>query len=282
MTAPHVVNHVYAQPSPPLDAFIEFLWAADAYPAQSPRERILPSGAPALVVHLEAAPLRVFADERASEPAVTSGAFLCGARQTPLVIGTALGATVGVHFKPGGARPFFDIPAGAIAEQTVPLEALWGASALSLRERLLDAHAPVERVRILEACLRARAHRALELSPMLSLSFAAFAEPDLVSVAEVNRRTGLSPKRLLALFRDEVGLSPKAFWRVRRFRAALHDLDRGALRGAALAHEHGYFDQAHFLREFRTLAGSSPSAYLAARVLGTDHVSVGAEKRSNP
>jgi AraC-like DNA-binding protein len=69
-------------------------------------------------------------------------------------------------------------------------------------------------------------------------------------------------------------LSPKAFWRVRRFRAALRDLEQGALSGAALACEHGYFDQAHFLREFRALSSSSPREYLAARVAGTDHVSV--------
>lgn len=272
--AARAINHVYFRPSPPLDALIEFIWAADAYPAQAPRERVLPSGAPALVIHLDDSPMRVYPDEHTKEASATSYAMFCGARSTPLILDTRLHATVGVHFRPGGARPFFDIPADALAEQTIPLEALWGPAARTLCERLWSATTPLERVHMLQDFMRARAHRALELGSALRMSFAAFEEPDLRSVAEVNRRTGLSPKRLLALFREEVGLSPKAYWRLRRFRAALSDLDQGALRGAALACEHGYCDQAHFLREFRAFAGSNPSEYLAARVIGTDHVSL--------
>jgi AraC-like DNA-binding protein len=272
--AAHAINHAYYRPAPPLDSLIEFFWAADDYPAQTPRERVLPSGASALIIHLDTNPMRVYADEHALAPAAASVAMFCGARSSPLILDTALRSTVGVHFKPGGARSFFDIPADSVAEQAVPLEALWGAATYSLCEQLMEAATPLERVQVLQHFLRVRAHRSLELGPALRLSFAAFEEPDLRSVAEVNRRTGLSPKRLLALFREEVGLSPKAFWRVRRFRAALHDLDRGALRGAALACEHGYCDQAHFLREFRAFAGSCPSEYLAARVVGTDHVSL--------
>lgn len=268
------VDYVTYRPAPPLDALIEFMWAADGYPAQAPRERVLPSGAPALIIHLDPRPMRVYADELAREPAIASGAVFCGARQRPLIIDTALGANVGIHFRPGGARPFFDVAADAVAEQTVPLEAFWGTASHALCERLREAPTSVERVRVLLAFLLARARRSLSLGATLRLSFAAFDEPDLASVAEVNRRTGLSPKRLLSLFREEVGLSPKVFWRVRRFRAALHDLDQGTFRGAALAAEHGYFDQAHFLREFRTFAGSSPREYLASRVVGSDHVSL--------
>jgi AraC-like DNA-binding protein len=122
--------------------------------------------------------------------------------------------------------------------------------------------------------LLGQARGSLEQRHALRASLAAFEESDLESVAEVNRRTGLSPKRLLALFREEIGLCPKSYWRVRRFRAALQDLDDGVLRGAPLAAQHGYCDQAHFLREFRALAGSSPTEYLMARVPGTDHVSL--------
>jgi AraC-like DNA-binding protein len=267
--------HALYRPRPPLDRLVEFFWVNDEeYVGQAPRERVLPTGSPALVIHLGESPVCIYAGDEATEPANVSDAVVCGARSSPLVIGTSLGPIVGVHFKPGGARQFFDVPADALAEQTVSLEALWGASARSLREQLAETPTPLDRVRLLEDLLVMRARRSFELSPALRESLRAFEERDLVSVAEVNRRTGLSPKRLLALFYDEVGLSPKAFWRVRRFRAALRDVEVGTLRGAALANEHGYCDQAHFLREFRALAGSSPREYLAARVVGTDHVSV--------
>lgn len=265
--------HALHRPRPPLDRLVDFFWVRDVYDAQTPRERVLPSSAPTLVVRLGDHPVEIFADERAPEASHVSNAVVCGPRTRPLVVGTSLGLTVGVHFKPGVTRLFFEVPAHELAVQAASLEALWGPSARLLRERLAEA-APLERVQILEDFLLARARRSFELSPLLRESIRAFEEPDLSSVAEVNRRTGLSPKRLLALFRDEIGLSPKEFWRVRRFRAALRDFERGTMRGAALASEHGYFDQAHYLREFRALAGSNPREYLATRVAGTDHAAL--------
>ncbi|APR81399.1 Transcriptional regulator, AraC family protein [Minicystis rosea] len=268
------MSHAYYRPRAPLDELVDFFWFSDRHVSSTPRERVLPTSSAALVVHLGDSPMRVYDVEDAADAAEFSGAVLCGARSSPLVIGTALGPTVGIHFKPGGARPFFDVPADALADRAVPLEALWGASARVLHERLSEAPTSLVRVQRLEEIVLERMRRPSDLRAVLHAALAAFEEPDLPSVAEVNQRTGLSPKRLLSLFRDEVGLSPKAYWRVRRFRAALREVERGALRGAAVAAEHGYFDQAHFLREFRALAGSSPREYLAARVAGTGHVSV--------
>ncbi|HEX6241750.1 MAG TPA: AraC family transcriptional regulator [Polyangiales bacterium] len=267
------MDYALYRPGPPLDRFVETLWAADHYVADAPRERVLPNGAHALVIHLAEHPLHIYASEQTYVPTPASGAIVCGARQTSLIIGTALGPTVGAQFRPGGASRIFRLPGSALLEQTVPLEALWGRCVGSLRERLLASDSTLARARLLEAQLLARLRDVSELDPALRISLNAFEERTLTSVAEVNRRTGLSPKRLLALFRDEVGLSPKAYWRVRRFRGALHDLDRGALRGAALACSHGYCDQAHFLREFRAISGASPSEYLASRN-GGDHIAL--------
>jgi len=107
---------------------------------------------------------------------------------------------------------------------------------------------------------------------VLRAALRAFEDPNLTSVANVNELTGLSAKRLIALFREEVGLTPKAYWRVRRFQGALRRIDRGKRNGAQLAAELGYFDQAHFDREFRAFCGLSPSQYLAREVERPNHV----------
>ena len=279
------MSHMMYQPGPPLDGLVDFFWTAECYVASTPRERILPSGTVSLVIHLEPRPVRIYSGSGADdlESINTSGLALCGARTTPMVIGAeSLGATIGIHFKPGGNGPFFDVPAEEFAEQVVPLEALWGATATRLRERLMEATSSLARVRLMQEALLQRARRPFAQPAALRESLHAFEQSELESVAEVNRRTGLSPKRLLALYRDQVGLSPKAFWRVRRFRAALGDLENGTDRGASLAARHGYFDQAHFLREFRAFAGSNPREYLAARIVGTDHVAVYGKKDPSP
>jgi AraC-like DNA-binding protein len=268
------VQQTIYRPEPPLDRVVDFLWVSGAYQAQTWRERVLPTGAEALVIHFGERPIEIYANDGTPEVAHFYDAVMCGVRSTPLVIGTSLGPTVGVRFKPGGARPFFDVPGHALVQQVVSLEALCGSAALSLRERLTRVSPSAERVCILQDFLIARARRSFDLSPALSESLLAFEDPSLPSIAEVNRQTGLSPKRLIALFRDEIGLNPKAYWRVQRFRAALRNLERGSMNGATLANEHGYSDQAHFLREFRAFAGLSPRGYLAARVVANDHVAV--------
>jgi AraC-like DNA-binding protein len=271
--------HVIYRPGPPLDGFVDLMWAVSmSYVASTPRERVLPTGAPSLVVNLGAEPLRIVAGNEGDPVAPSSdvgGAVLCGARTRSLVIDTTtIAATVGVQFKSGGARPFFGVPADAVAERAVSLEALWGTSARLFREQLLGASTPLAQLQILEATLRGHARGALQRPPALPASLAAFDERALPSVAEVNRRTGMSPKRLIALFREEVGLSPKAFWRVRRFQRALSDLTCGRMSGAELALANGYCDQSHFLREFRALAGSNPREYLDARVGDSGHVAI--------
>jgi hypothetical protein len=112
-------------PAPPSVAdFVEFFWASAPYYAESPRERVLPTGCAALVVPLDERPACLYASEDAEEPEHVPGAFVCGPRRSPLIIGTAIGPTVGVHFKPGAARAFFDAAAADFADGVVQLESL--------------------------------------------------------------------------------------------------------------------------------------------------------------
>ena len=91
-----------------------------------------------------------------------------------------------------------------------------------------------------------------------------------MSVSGVVHRVGMSRRRFVEDFRSEVGFSPKAFCRLRRFSAVLHRV--ASLKDAHwadVAHAAGYWDQAHFNHEFREFCGLTPSEYLARRVTPT-------------
>jgi AraC-like DNA-binding protein len=106
-----------------------------------------------------------------------------------------------------------------------------------------------------------------------------------VRMADVRRLTGLSTKRLIGLFRAEVGLSPKEYARVRRLQAALRrlgDLDADGARGAEIAAAVGYFDQSHFVREFRSFTGMTPTQYRRQRIVLPSHVPVERHKYPRP
>ena len=85
-------------------------------------------------------------------------------------------------------------------------------------------------------------------------------------MGEVARRFGLTHRRLIELFDHAVGLKPKEYQRVRRLRVVLASVRADPRPSwARVAHEAGYFDQAHMANEFRRLTGLTPSAYVARR-----------------
>ena len=90
-------------------------------------------------------------------------------------------------------------------------------------------------------------------------------DPAVVRVDELAARHAMSPRTLQRLFRRYVGVSPK--WVLQRYR--LHEAAERIAEGrdgdwAATALELGYFDQAHFIRDFKALIGTSPAQYAAA------------------
>ena len=79
----------------------------------------------------------------------------------------------------------------------------------------------------------------------------------------VAREVMLSPRQLRTLMEREVGLSPKQVARGFRFSAVIGRLAAGERNLAEVAAETGYADQSHLTREFRQMAGCSPTAWLA-------------------
>jgi AraC-like DNA-binding protein len=101
------------------------------------------------------------------------------------------------------------------------------------------------------------------------------AVPEGRSIAAVTDRTGFSARRFIDLFEREVGLTPKLFCRVRRFQKVLQTIQSGcAIDWAGIALNCGYYDQAHFIHDFRAFSGINPSTYLAAHTPHLNHVPI--------
>jgi AraC-like DNA-binding protein len=89
--------------------------------------------------------------------------------------------------------------------------------------------------------------------------------PSALGVLQVARDTGLSRRRFGALFRDEVGLTPKLYCRLCRFRQVVRRIALGApIDWSGLALDGGYYDQPHMAHEFREFSGISPGAWRAS------------------
>jgi AraC-like DNA-binding protein len=265
----------YLRPQPPLAAFVELFWfyASDA-PAHG-LERRLPDGSLSLIINLRDDRICVYDRQRPDQFQAHPGSLISGAHSTFTLIDTAdQQALLGVVFKPGGALPFLGLPAAELHNQTVSLEALWGAEAQRLREQLLAASTVQRRFAMLEQALLARLASARMSHPAVGYALQQFQSASRPpAIATVTEQIALSQARFIQVFSDAVGLTPKQFCRVQRFQQVLRRLDRAApIQWTQLALACGYFDQAHFIHEFQALAGLTPSAYLARRGEHHNHI----------
>ena len=262
-------------PGPPLGSFIESVWVYQADARPHALERVLPTGAAQLIVNLREDQSRLYDPQCPGRCVTTSGSVLSGVHSRFQVIDTSEQECVaGVAFKPGGTVPFFRVPAHETSDADVPLEALWGRRRTSLlRERLLEGASPDAKLDALEAALREVWRPS---GPHAAVAFALTAferSPLAASIAAVSDAAGLSAKRFIERFKCDVGTTPKRFCRIRRFQRALGLANRGRpVDWTGVALDAGYFDQAHFIHDFRSFAGLTPTGYQAGRTEFQNHV----------
>jgi len=173
-----------------------------------------------------------------------------------------------INFTPIGARLFLGLPMAEITNRAVDLETLLGPTIRHLAERLLHTPGHEERFAILDDFIERRIAHAGEPSvPVVWAWNRLRATGGRAAVSDIAGELGYSHKHLISQFRDHLGLPPKTMSRILRFHRAV-ELIRGAgeRRWSDIAYESGYYDQAHFNRDFREFSGRTPREF-AARVL---------------
>lgn len=276
---PGRVASIQRAASPLLRPFLRTLWISEddrgSATADEQREHVLPTGAVHVVFRLSGPALRLFdgPDDRAGR--VLGRAIVGGARAGYYVRDVSEPVwSVGAELLPGAAPLLLGVPAGELAERHTPLEDLWGPVVREIEERLAQSRSAEQRLALFESVLAARLPRVRGMHPAVAEALAGFDARS--SVKSVVDRSGYSHRRFVALFREAVGLSPKRYSRVLRFRAALARLaGRPAPPPwADLALEAGYSDQAHFNRDFREFAGVTPGEYRNLAPSSAHHVPI--------
>ncbi len=265
----------FRHPRPPLDTLVERIWDWSAAPQAHRFDRMLPSARAQLVINLAEDETRVYDD--ALRCRRFSAAALDAPAHRSFVIDTAEQVrAVGVVFRAGGAAPFFRERMDLLANGHVDLEALAGDGSRGLRTRLLEADGAQARLDLLERWLLdvaagARRHHAVAHALRILDE-----TPQTRRIGAVAAHCRLSPRRFGELFREQVGMSPKRYVRLRRFQEVVaRARGRGRVEWAALAADCGFHDQPHLAREFRAFSGMTPGAYLAARGEWAAHVPIG-------
>lgn len=203
-----------------------------------------------------------------AQPPASFVALAGGLHASPALI-THHGRQHGIQLSltPLGARVLLGLPAGELAGTVVDLDTLLGPVAGELVDRLRTARTWTERFLELDRALAGIARQRERDGPAPELGWAWQRLTSChghVKVSTLAEDVGWSRRHLGERFRREFGLSPKVASRVMRFEVAHRMLRTAARPGLAeIAARCGYADQAHLTREWRELAGCTPSAWLS-------------------
>jgi AraC-like DNA-binding protein len=175
---------------------------------------------------------------------------------------------VGVHFKPWGLSPFVDPPATELRDTWMPVDGGWRRSVERIRDRAGDRAPATATLRVLEQELRSRlaGRSARGLGLVQHTGERLEAANGAVPIGALTDAAGVTGNLLAARFKQHVGITPKRMARIYRFAQLITSVDpRRPVDWAELAHAAGYFDQAHFSREFKDFTGHTPTGYLDLR-----------------
>lgn len=199
--------------------------------------------------------------------------FAVGMMTAPIqVVSQGLVQTVAARFKPGAASRFFQLPLCELNDGRTDLQQLWGRElAARLGDALWTQPLPdAQRMQILQDFLLLRLRKTpLPVASGLALHAVALIENARggLRIGQLAAQLNVSRQHLALQFRQQVGIGPKLFARISRFRAvnsALKTLPAQA-DWAQVALEYGYFDQSHLIHDFQDFARASPEAWLAQR-----------------
>ena len=251
-------------PRPPLAHFVENLWYYEDLIANHTREKLLPSASMELIIDLGEGPKKLYDREERTRHAAYNKCWISGMQRKYIVIGAEPGSSMmGVHFRTGGAAPFFGFPISELSGKVVELDLIWKHEILASREQLLETPTIDGKFDLLEAYLIRKAQARLEPDTTVARAVEILGSWPVVGLRDVASQLGLSHKQMLARFDCRVGLTPKFTSRLIRFRKALNTICEApaAPDWADLAVGCGYYDQAHLIHEFQEFAAVTPTEY---------------------
>jgi len=229
-------------------------------------ERIVADGVVEAIFHYRTPFAMRFADAEATRQPVSL--LVSQTRRFVEIEPAGAGGFIAVRFHPWGAHQFLPVPMLDVADRATPADEVWRRPDVrEIEERIGTAATDAERVNALQAFLlrHLEKHRRPDVSGLVRTLWRA---PPPVRIDRVAESLGVGQRRLERTFETSLGMTPKHLTRLARFLRACRRLrDEPDARLTGVAYDAGFYDQAHFIHEFRAFAGMTPGEFAAnARV----------------
>ena len=225
---------------------------------------IVPNGMAKLVIPLSNGLLGKYKDWQhlSKESSIT----LIGIADTPAIVDVQHDAphiNIGIEFSPLGAYRIFQLRHVELRNRILPLEEVLGKSAKAITEKIANTDRISEKMEIIQSYLITLVSKSRQ-DEILDYCLLQIANSKgLISVSELEKKTGYSSRWLYEKFMEKVGLSPKSLASVARF---MHFYEATAKNPTMNFFKEDiydfFYDQAHFIKEFKRFTGSSPTRFI--------------------
>jgi AraC-like DNA-binding protein len=248
----------------PLKPFVKVIWSMESSGTAVgiPPMRILPDSCVELVIHFHDPYSTTFGSGK-TDPQPKS-MIVAQMKDYIEISPTGRIGMVSVRFSAQGAYHFFGVPMKEIANGVTDLKLVWNNLAHEIEERIYGCINTVERVRILQTYLIGQLLKNGQEDRIVDYCLELiYNSKGLVSIADLSVKTGTSNRQLIRKFNNRIGVSPKEFARIIKFISAVNYLRTNTSSGfAEAALDCGYYDQAHFIRDFKEYSGLTPGEFL--------------------
>ncbi|HOD53176.1 MAG TPA: helix-turn-helix domain-containing protein [Candidatus Cloacimonadota bacterium] len=252
------------KPCKELSSYIKHYWVLEIDEKEGDiTERVIPTGNIELMFHYKK-PFTAFTNHQViNQPK----SFLSGiAHQYSDVLAKGGTGVIAVTFFPYGACHFFDFPLSEADNRIISLSDIDYKSICEIEERLYNTPEMIEKIKIIEGFLikRFRTINTHDVSFIKESIQLIRYQKGLIKVSDLSRKLHTTTRTMERKFNHFLGKSPKQYIRIIRFHRVvkgLYQLQQKSL--TEYAYENEYFDQAHFINDFKQLTGYSPSEFIA-------------------
>lgn len=252
-----------ASPSDKLKPYIKQYWAVEnvLQKGEQYSQRVIPSGLTELIMYLDHKPTVSTNNRLMEDP------FLLNGQQNDfydILISENL-SLFSISFHPQGLSQFFTMPLHELSNQDIPLRYINKDLYTELEARLSPQISFQQKIEIVEACLLKLLHvnkRGFEFQRINNIIETIRVNQGMVDIEELSSLACLSRKQFERIFLEFIGISPKQYLKIIRFQSSIFLKSKNEeLSLTELAYESGYYDQSHFINDYKKMTGITPKQF---------------------
>lgn len=262
-----MITSIYI-PVYPLNQFIDNFFYYSGFHPEHSVDRFLPDGEVQIIFDLTDEPKFIYDNYTLEEIQSCRKAWFSGFRTEPITIPSGRESEMLiVQFKKGKVFPFLKEPMHFLTNIVLDAELVLKKEIVAIRESLGSAKMPLQKFKILEVAILDCYLSHLNENPFIDFAISKIiASPSQYSIRAISEKVGYSQKHMIKMFKEYVGVTPKEFLKVIRFQKAIEQIARQVpVDWFSIAYDCGYYDQSHFISDFKKFSGYTPTEYLQQR-----------------